>query len=131
MSSSFSKISIVGLGYVGLPLSLQFARSGVSVLGLDLDPEKVSLINDGQSYLKHFSSESIAEQVNSKRLEATNEPSRLNEVEAILICVPTPLDEHREPDLSFVITTAQSIAPHLQRCSCYFGIHNLPRNNRK
>ena len=69
-----------------------------------------------QSYLKHFSSESIAEQVNSKRLEATNEPSRLNEVEAILICVPTPLDEHREPDLSFVITTARSyLTPHLPK----------------
>jgi UDP-N-acetyl-D-glucosamine dehydrogenase len=113
MSKHFSKISIVGLGYVGLPLSLQFARSTVSVLGFDLDPQKVDLINSGKTYLKHFSSESIAEQVDANRLEATTDPSRLSEVEAILICVPTPLDDHREPDLSFVLDTASTIAPHL------------------
>ena len=113
MTKIFSKISVIGLGYVGLPLSLQFARSGVSVLGFDLDPQKVDSINVGKTYLKHFSSESIAEQVNASRFEATVDPSRLSEVDAILICVPTPLDEHREPDLSFVIDTARTIAPHL------------------
>ncbi len=113
MSKEFSKVSVVGLGYVGLPLSLQFARSGIFVLGFDLDIEKVNLINSGKTYLKHFPSESIAEQVNEGRLEATIEPTRLKEVEAILICVPTPLDDHREPDLSFVLDTARTIAPHL------------------
>jgi UDP-N-acetyl-D-glucosamine dehydrogenase len=113
MNRQFSKISVIGLGYVGLPLSLQFARSGVSVLGFDLDPKKVESINSGKSYLKHFSSESIAEQVSAGRFEATTDPVRLSEVEAILICVPTPLDDHREPDLSFVIDTARTIAPHL------------------
>ena len=113
MSKKFSNISVVGLGYVGLPLSLQFARSGLSVLGFDLDQEKVDSINDGKTYLKHFSSESIAEQVHANRLEATTDPSRLSEVEAILICVPTPLDDHREPDLSFVLDTARTIASHL------------------
>ena len=113
MSKSFTIISVIGLGYVGLPLSLQFARSGVKVLGLDLDPSKVDSINAGKTYLKHFPSQSIAEQVNAGRLEATTDPSRLCEVEAILICVPTPLDDHREPDLSFVIDTARTIAPHL------------------
>ena len=115
MSKQLSKISVIGLGYVGLPLSLQFARSGVSVLGFDLDQQKVDSINAGQTYLKHFPSESIAEQVEANRLEATTEPSRLSEVEAILICVPTPLDDHREPDLSFVLDTAKTIAPHLVR----------------
>jgi UDP-N-acetyl-D-glucosamine dehydrogenase len=115
MSKQFSKISVVGLGYVGLPLSLQFARSGVSVLGLDLDPKKVDSINRGESYLKHFSSESIAEQVEAGRLEATTNPSRISEAEAILICVPTPLSEYREPDLSFVLDTARSLAPHLPK----------------
>ena len=115
MSKQFSKISIVGLGYVGLPLSLQFARSGVSVLGFDLDQQKVDSINVGKTYLKHFPSESIAKQVDAKRLEATTDPSRLSEVEAILICVPTPLDDHREPDLSFVLDTARSISPHLPK----------------
>ena len=113
MKKYFSKISVIGLGYVGLPLSLQFARSGVKVLGLDLELQKVELINSGKSYLKHFSSESIAEQVNAGRFEATVDPSRVNEVEAVLICVPTPLNDHREPDLSFVLETARTIAPHL------------------
>jgi UDP-N-acetyl-D-glucosamine dehydrogenase len=115
MNKKFSKISVVGLGYVGLPLSLQFARSEISVLGFDLDQQKVDSINAGKSYLKHFSSESIAEQVNSDRLEATADSSRLSEVEAILICVPTPLDDHHEPDLSFVLDTARTIAPYLAR----------------
>ena len=113
MKKSFSKISVIGLGYVGLPLSLQFARSGVKVLGFDLDQQKVDSINAGRTYLKHFSSESIAEQVNANRFEATTDPARLSEVEAILVCVPTPLDDHREPDLSFVLDTARTIAPHL------------------
>ena len=115
MSKDFSKISVIGLGYVGLPLSLQFARSGLNVLGLDLDPAKVDSINSGKSYLKHFSSESIAEQVSTGRFEATTDPSRLSEVEAVLICVPTPLNHHREPDLSFVLETARAIAPHLRK----------------
>ena len=115
MSKQFSKISVIGLGYVGLPLSLQFARSGVSVLGFDLDQQKVDLINAGKTYLKHFSSKSISEQVSAGRLEATVDPSRLSEVEAVLICVPTPLDDHREPDLSFVLETARNIAPHLPK----------------
>jgi UDP-N-acetyl-D-glucosamine dehydrogenase len=114
MSKSFSKISVIGLGYVGLPLSLQFARSGVNVIGLDLDPQKVESLNSGKSYLKHFSSESISAQVSTGRFEATVDPSRLSDVEAILICVPTPLDDHREPDLSFVLETARTIAPHLR-----------------
>jgi UDP-N-acetyl-D-glucosamine dehydrogenase len=115
MNRQFSKISVIGLGYVGLPLSLQFARSGISVLGFDLDPQKVESINSGKSYLKHFSSESIAEQVSAGRFKATTDPARLSDVEAILICVPTPLDNHREPDLSFVLDTARTIAPHLPK----------------
>ena len=115
MSKSFSKISVIGLGYVGLPLSLQFSRSGVSVLGFDLDPQKVEMINSGKTYLNHFSSETIAEQVDSGRLVATTDPARLSEVEAVVICVPTPLDDHREPDLSFVLETARTIAPHLPK----------------
>ena len=115
MSKQFSKISVIGLGYVGLPLSLQFARSGVSVLGFDLDQQKVDSINAGKTYLKDFSSESIAEQVDANRLEATTDPASLSNVEAILICVPTPLDDHREPDLSFVLDTARKIAPYLSK----------------
>jgi UDP-N-acetyl-D-glucosamine dehydrogenase len=115
MYKVLKKISVVGLGYVGLPLSLQFARSGVSVLGLDSDDFKVKSINAGKTYLKHFTSQIIAEQVNAGRFEATSDPSRISEVNAVLICVPTPLDYHREPDLSFVLDTARTIAPYLQK----------------
>jgi UDP-N-acetyl-D-glucosamine dehydrogenase len=107
------KIAVVGLGYVGLPLSLQFARSCVSVLGLDVDAKKVQLLNNGQSYLKHIEPSAIAELVKSGKFSASTEFSRIKEVEAVIICVPTPLTKNREPDLSFVIKTGEMIAPHL------------------
>jgi UDP-N-acetyl-D-glucosamine dehydrogenase len=108
-------IAIVGLGYVGLPLSLQFARSGARVIGLDIDPEKVELCNKGQSYIKHIESETIATMRKKSQFEASTDFSRLRETSAVIICVPTPLSKNREPDLSFVINTGRMIAPHLQR----------------
>jgi UDP-N-acetyl-D-glucosamine dehydrogenase len=107
------KIAVVGLGYVGLPLSLQFARSCVSVLGLDVDPKKVQLLNSGQSYVKHIEPSAIAELVKSGKFSPSREFSRIKEVEAVIICVPTPLTKNREPDISFVISTGEMIAPHL------------------
>jgi UDP-N-acetyl-D-glucosamine dehydrogenase len=109
------KISVVGLGYVGLPLSLQFARSCVSVLGLDADPKKVELLNNGQSYIKHIQSEEIAELVAAGKFSASTDFGQIKEVEAVIICVPTPLNKNREPDLSYVLQTGRSIAPHLQQ----------------
>jgi UDP-N-acetyl-D-glucosamine dehydrogenase len=109
------KIAIVGLGYVGLPLSLQFARSGVSVLGLDVDPAKIESLNSGRSYIKHIESSAIAEHVKAKMFEASADFSRIKEVEAVIICVPTPLNKNREPDISFIINTGKSIAPHLHK----------------
>ena len=109
------KIAVIGLGYVGLPLSLQFARSCVSVLGLDADPKKVELLNDGQSYIKHIQSAEIAELVDAGKFYASTDFGQIKEVEAVIICVPTPLNKNREPDLSYVLQTGRSIAPHLQR----------------
>jgi UDP-N-acetyl-D-glucosamine dehydrogenase len=109
------KISIVGLGYVGLPLSLQFARSGANVLGLDIDSAKVEQINRGQSYIKHIPSEIIAEAVKTRRFSASTDFSRVKEVEAVIICVPTPLNKNREPDISFILETGKAIAPHLAK----------------
>jgi len=109
------KIAVVGLGYVGLPLSLQFARSCVSVLGLDVDDKKVRLLNDGQSYIKHISPSAIADLVTSGKFSASTEFSRIKDVEAIIICVPTPLTKNREPDISFVLETGRAIAPHLSK----------------
>src|SRR6266478_351980 len=109
------KIAVVGLVYVGLPLSLQFARSCVSVLGLDVDAKKVQLLNNGQSYIKHIEPLAIAELVGSGKLCASTEFSRIKEAEAVIICVPTPLNKNREPDISFILETGRAIAPHLAK----------------
>lgn len=109
------KIAIVGLGYVGLPLSLQFARSGVSVLGVDTDPEKVRLLNRRRSYIRHIPDKAIREQLNAGRFSATDDFARIREVKAVIICVPTPLTRHREPNISFILETGRSMAPHLTR----------------
>jgi UDP-N-acetyl-D-glucosamine dehydrogenase len=109
------KIAVVGLGYVGLPLSLQFARSCVNVLGIDVDPGKVELLNNGQSYIKHVEHSAIAELIGSGKFAASTDFSLIKEVEAVIICVPTPLTRNREPDLSFILETGRSIAPHLAK----------------
>jgi UDP-N-acetyl-D-glucosamine dehydrogenase len=109
------KIAIVGLGYVGLPLSLQFTRSGVSVLGLDIDPAKVASLNQGKSYIKHIESSAIAAAVKAGSFTVTTDFERIREVEAVIICVPTPLNKNREPDISYIIDTGLRIAPHLQK----------------
>ena len=109
------KIAVIGLGYVGLPLSLQFSRSCATVLGLDIDPEKVRLLNNGESYIRHIDSSAIAEAVRSGKFSAGTDFDAIKKVEAVIICVPTPLTKNREPDLSFVISTGRLIAPHLSK----------------
>jgi len=110
-----AQVGIIGLGYVGLPLGLLFARKGFPTVGFDIDPSKVKTLQSGESYIRHIPKAAIAEQVRKGRLQATTDYAKLREMDAILICVPTPLDHHREPDLSFVRDTAEAIAPHLQR----------------
>ena len=109
------KTAVIGLGYVGLPLSLQFAKSGVNVLGLDVDAAKVDALHKGKSYIKHISSEAVAEVVRSGAFTAATDFGRIAEVDAIIICVPTPLNKNREPDISFILDTGRSIAPYLQK----------------
>ena len=109
------KICIVGLGYVGLPLALQFARSGANVLGLDIDAGKVESINRGESYIRHIAKEAITEQLRAGRLEAATDFNRLSGADAVIICVPTPLNRNRKPDISFIVETARAIAPHLSK----------------
>lgn len=108
-------IAIVGLGYVGLPLSLQFARSGVRVLGLDIDAAKVQALKSSQSYIHHIPSAAIEEQVRAGSFDASTDFSRMSEVDAAIICVPTPLNKNREPDISYILKTGESLAPHLRR----------------
>ena len=108
------KIAIIGLGYVGLPLSLQFARSCTEVIGIDVDAKKVELLNNGQSYIKHVSGDGIRELVDGGKFSATTDFGRIKEVEAVIICVPTPLNKNREPNLSYVLETGRAIAPYLK-----------------
>lgn len=108
-------IAIVGLGYVGLPLSLQFARCGATVLGLDIDPAKVDALNAGRSYIKHIAAKDIKAMVDKKAFSASNDFSRIREVSAVIICVPTPLNKNREPDISYITETGKALAPHLQK----------------
>ena len=110
-----AQVGVIGLGYVGLPLSLLFSRSGFATTGFDIDPAKVAMLEKGESYIRHIPGSAIAEQLGRKRFLATADFARLKEMDAIMICVPTPLDQHREPDLSFVSNTAEAIAPHV-RC---------------
>ncbi len=109
------KVGIIGCGYVGLPLGLRFAEAGHRVIGFDTDPHKIELLNKGQSYIGHIPAMKIQQHVRAKLFSATNDFSRLAEMDAIVICVPTPLDQRREPDLSYVEETARSIQPYLQK----------------
>src|SRR4029077_8953108 len=109
------KVGIIGCGYVGLPLALRFAEAGHKVTGFDTDPAKVSMLNAGKSYMEIIQQSKSKHFVTSRHFSATTDFSKLKETDAILICVPTPLDERREPDLSYVEQTAISIQPHLQK----------------
>lgn len=105
-------VGVVGLGYVGLPLSLVFADSGVKVIGFDIDMNKISAIAENRSYIKHISSERMKNA--SSLFRATADFKEIANCDAVIICVPTPLDHHLEPDLRFIVDTSEAIAPHLQ-----------------
>jgi UDP-N-acetyl-D-glucosamine dehydrogenase len=109
------RIGIIGCGYVGLPLALRFADVGHRVTGFDTDRTKIEKLNAGQSYIQHIGAEKIRQHVQAKRFDATADFTHLRDMDAVLICVPTPLDQRREPDLSYVQQTAIAIAPNLQR----------------
>ncbi len=109
------KIAVIGLGYVGLPLSLEFARAGVRVLGLDVDSAKIESINVGRSYIQHIDHATLQEAIDAQRFEASVDFSRVREVEAVVICVPTPLNKNREPDISYILKTGAAIAPHIAK----------------
>ncbi len=113
ISGKTAVVGIMGLGYVGLPLSVAFAEAGFKVLGFDIQANNVDLVNKGESYISDISSERLSAVRNS--LEATIDQSRLKDVDVISICVPTPLNKTKEPDLSYVINTSEAIARHLQR----------------
>jgi UDP-N-acetyl-D-glucosamine dehydrogenase len=106
-------IGIVGLGYVGLPLMLRYSAIGYRVLGIDIDGSKVDQLNSGKSYIEHISTKKLSEALASG-FEATTDFRRATECDALVICVPTPLNKYREPDISFVINTMDKLKPHLR-----------------
>jgi len=108
-----ASVGVVGMGYVGLPLALLFARQGYRLLGFDIDADKVSALQDGRSYLSHIEAGDIRAARDSGLFEATTDFTRANEVHAVLLCVPTPLTEHRQPDMTYIERTCRTLAPNL------------------
>ena len=106
-------LGVLGLGYVGLPLAMQFARAGVKVVGLDINTSKVDAINESKSFIKQIPDDALRTLVDSGKLQATTDFSKVSDLDAVLICVPTPLGQHHEPDISFVIKSGETIAPYI------------------
>jgi UDP-N-acetyl-D-glucosamine dehydrogenase len=110
-----AKIGVIGLGYVGLPLIKTFLQKGFTVTGFDIDRRKIDLLNRGKSYIRHISAAEVRDFLAGKKFGATADFRRLRAMDAILICVPTPLDGHMNPDLSYVLNTTVTIAEHIRR----------------
>jgi UDP-N-acetyl-D-glucosamine dehydrogenase len=115
IESGTAKIGVIGMGYVGLPLAIAFCEAECPVLAIDLDDEKVEALNAGRSYIKHIGGDRVAPQVAAGRLDATADLARLGEADVLLICVPTPLSRHLEPDLKYVEATTAAIAKTLRK----------------
>lgn len=109
-----ARIGILGLGYVGLPLALNFNRNGYKVLGLDIDERKITALKEGRSYIEHIPAAEIAEMRAKGLLDATTDFSKAAKCDALIICVPTPLDQHHAPDLSYVINTVEAVLPYIR-----------------
>jgi UDP-N-acetyl-D-glucosamine dehydrogenase len=112
INSKKAKVGVIGLGYVGLPLVIAFAKAGFEVIGFDIDEEKVKMLNKGETYIKHIDISAIK---GNEKFKATSDFSELSSVDVIIICVPTPLNRYREPDMSFVLNTGETISKYLQK----------------
>ena len=113
IESRTARLGVVGLGYVGLPLAMLYSRAGFQVTGFDVDVKKVETLSAGKSYIKRILAEEIQELLESK-FRATADYSEIRDVDAVMICVPTPLDEHHGPDMTYIEDTAGALAPHLK-----------------
>lgn len=110
-----AKICVIGLGYVGLPLLIQFVKAGYEVIGFDLDEEKIKLLHRGKTYIKHIPNEEVNFLKKNDNFTGTSDYSTLKKADCIIICVPTPLGKHHEPDLTYVLNTTRMIAKYLQK----------------
>src|SRR5690242_20053834 len=113
VESRTAKIGVIGMGYVGLPLALLFSDQKFTVTGFDIDPKKVEALNKGESYIVRILPQEL-QAAQTQGLTATREYQRLAEMDAVIICVPTPLNEYHEPDMSYVIETVEAVAPHIR-----------------
>ncbi len=115
IKSHESKIGVIGMGYVGLPLILEFIEKEFPCVGFDIDPLKVDELNAGRSYIKHIAPEKIKKARDAGNFVATTDFTKLKEVDCILVCVPTPLGKHREPDISYIVNTSETISKYVQK----------------
>lgn len=115
LKNKTAKLGVVGLGYVGLPLAVEKAKAGYDVIGFDVQPKKVDMVNEGHNYIGDIVDEDLVNLVKSKKLRATTDFSFVKEVDAVSICVPTPLDKYKQPDLSYVVNSAKSVAEYLHK----------------
>ncbi len=115
IESKSAVIGIIGLGYVGLPLALEYALKGFKTIGFDTDEKKIPILNSGKSYIKHIKKEKIQKAVKNKKFFATDNFSRLTETDVIIICVPTPLNEHREPDMTYIVNSGNVISQYMKK----------------
>ncbi len=119
VSNKSAVIGIVGLGYVGLPLAIEFIKANFTVIGLDIDEEKNHQLMAKKSYINHIPHSTIASMIESKKFIATNNFSKVTDCDAILMCVPTPLNDHREPDMKYIVNTANLLAPFVRENQFY------------
>lgn len=115
ITSREGKVGIIGLGYVGLPLALTFAQKGFTVLGIDIDKDRVEKVREGHSYILDVTDEELQKTLADKRLEVTDDFSKIKELDAIIICVPTPLKENKEPDVSYIVSAAEKIKKYIKK----------------
>ena len=109
-----ARVGVIGLGYVGLPLAVEFAKKGFDVTGFDVDASKIDEINSGRSYILDVKTDEVKECVDAGRLRATSDMSHLKDMDAIDICVPTPLRKTKDPDLSYVVQAVDAVKKHLK-----------------
>src|SRR5687767_14192538 len=112
MAEKRARVVVVGIGYVGLPLVAEFAREGFRVTGLDYDTKKVELLNHGESYIRDVPASDIAPHVKAGLLDATADPAVLRDADAVIVCVPTPLNKTKDPDMRFIVDATEKIAYH-------------------
>jgi len=113
ISTKEAKIGIIGIGYVGLPLAIEFANKGFEVVGFDSDINKIEILSEGKSYIKHISTEAVRNIVNSGHFRSTDDYSAIKNIDVIIMCVPTPLTKNREPDMSYICSACETILPYM------------------